>query len=180
MGRGIAKLTFVLALAVLVTLPAWAGYVEQPRYFGPGTGYPDFGSASFFYRYYPPNRWGTYGYGTGHAGQGYGPYVYGGRIYEPSLEQRPDLSMPMIKPRLKWIGGNQVRVYAPGSPGRVRQMKVDVLAFNGEVIQTATVASPPYEIIAILPEGATTIRVNLGLCDGFSASAYPIIPVCDK
>jgi hypothetical protein len=88
--------------------------------------------------------------------------------------------MPVIKPKLKWIGGNQVRVYVPHSPSQVRQMKVDVLAFNGEVIQTATVTNPPYEIIAILPEGATTIRVNVGLCDGFSASAYPIIPVgCD-
>jgi len=167
-----------LMLAILFALPAMGGNVEQPRYFGPGPGYPDYGSAKYFYNYYPAENWEVYGYGTGHMGMGYGPYIYGGRRTQPTLVDRPDLSMPVLKPKLKWIGGNEVKVTAPKRPESVRQLTVDVLAFNGAVLETGTVATPPFEIIARLPEGATSIRVYMDLTDqGFSAVVYPIVPV---
>ncbi|MEN6520975.1 MAG: hypothetical protein ABFD46_07480 [Armatimonadota bacterium] len=167
-----------LVLAVLLTLPALAGNADLPRYFGPGPGYPDYGSARYFYNYYPSQSWEVYGYGTGHMGMGYGPYIYGGQRGQQTLLDRPDLAMPMVKPRVKWIGGNEVKVAAPSRPGTVVQLTVDVLAFNGDVLETGTVTSPPYEIIARVPEGATSIRVHISLADqGFSAVVYPIVPV---
>ena len=172
----IAGVLFVLLLAIMIAMPTRAGNVEPPRYFGPGPGYPDYGSATYFYKQYPPEKWNVYGYGTGHAGMGYGPYIYGGRRTEPTLEERPDLAMPMVKPKVKWIGGNEVRVAIPASPSSITQLKVDVLAFNGAVLESGTVVSAPYEIIAHLPEGATSIRVYTCLADGFSSVVFPVVP----
>lgn len=178
MSTRTAAAILTLALVVLFAIPVLAGNAETPRYFGPGPGYPDYGSARYFYNYYPSESWEVYGYGTGHMGMGYGPYIYGGQRTQQTLVDRPDLSMPMVKPRVKWIGGNEVKIAAPSRPGTVVQLTVDVLAFNGDVLETGTVIGPPYEIIARVPEGATSIRVHIALSDqGFSAVVYPIVPV---
>jgi len=173
MGVRVLGITIVSALMLALVAPVLAGDVEPQRYFGPGPGYPDL-SAKYFYNYYPPEKWGKYGYGTGHLGMGYGPYMYGGRRVPSLAEDRPDFGVPALRPALKWIGGNEVRVSAPSG---VRQLTVDVLSFNGAVLQTGTVTSAPYEIIAVLPEGATTIRVRMDLPDGYSVRLFSIQPV---
>ncbi|MBI2842901.1 MAG: hypothetical protein HYX78_05830 [Armatimonadetes bacterium] len=172
-ATGLLLAAFVLALL----LPAWGGDVEPPRYFGPGVGYKDFGSSKYFRTYYPPEKWEKYGYGTGHMGMGYGPYIYSGPRTERPVFDRPDFATPLVKPRLKWIGGNQVRVITPSSAGNIQQLQVDVLAFNGAVLHTGTAVRAPYEIVALLPEGAASIRVRINLVDGFSAVVFPIVPV---
>ncbi|HOM71019.1 MAG TPA: hypothetical protein PLU88_09345 [Armatimonadota bacterium] len=173
----VVGVVFALALVVAVALPVMAGGGEPPRYFGYTSGYPDFGSAEYFREYYPADKWEVYGYGTGHLGMGYGPYIYGGYERNWSAEERPELSMPMLKPKVKWIGGNEVKVTAPKRPDAIEQVTVDILAFNGAVIATGTVTTPPFQIIAQLPEGATSIRVYMDLRDGFSSVVFPIQPV---
>lgn len=183
MKLAIASILAVLLLAA--SLPVFAGSVEPTHYFGVGPGVPDFGqnnfwdqgSSKYFYNYYPPSRWEQYGYGTGDAGMGYGPYIYGGRQVPQLAQDMPDFGLHVMKPNLKWIGGNQVRVTVPAGPGAVTQLRVDVLAWNGAVLQSATVTCPPYEVIAILPEGATNIRVSMGMSDGFNSTVIPLIPV---
>jgi len=171
----VLRMAIALVLALALVVPVLAGQVEPRRYFGPGVGYPDYGSSKYFYNYYPPEKWGTYGYGTGHMGMGYGPYIYGGRKLPPSAEDQANYGLATIRPKLKWIGGNQVLVSAPAG---VKQITVDVLSFSGAVLETGTVVSPPFQIIARLPEGATSIRVRLDLPDsGFSAMAFSIQPV---
>lgn len=166
-------LGFVLAIAI----PAWSGDVEPPHYFGSGTGYKDFGSSKYFYSQYPPEKWDAYGYGTGHMGMGYGPYIYGGRGIDRTALERSDYGIPTIVPKLKWMGGTQVRVRIPVDPLAVVKMRVDVLAFNGAVLETAADAVAPFEIVTDLPQGSATVRVHVDLADsGFSATAFPIVP----
>jgi hypothetical protein len=172
-----------LLLLVAVALPVLAGEVQPHRYFGRGPGYLDpardfmsYGDpgAKYFRSSYPESRWGKYGYGTGHLGQGYGPYIFGGRSTSKLVEDRPDHGMPMLRPSLNWIGGNEVRVTAPWSPSQVKTLHVEVVNFVGAVLETGTVSDPPYEIIARLPEGATQIRVSTELSDGLSAASFSI------
>lgn len=174
-----APLTLVaLGFILLLVVPAWAGDVEPPHYFGPNVGYKDFGSSKYFYKQYPVEKWDIYGYGTGHMGMGYGPYVYGGRKSAPTVLELPDYGMPTIKPNLKWIGGNQVRVTTRPGPAAITGLTVDVLAYNGSVLETATAVAAPFEIIANLPDGAASIRVYMDLANnGFSATVFPIVPV---
>lgn len=180
-------ITGVIVACVLVFagISALAGSVDPPHYFGPGPGYPDYGQNNvfgsggdkYFYSYYPPEQWGRYGYGTGDAGLGYGPYIYGGRTVPQLAQDRPNFGLPVMNPKLKWIGGNQVRITVPPGPGVVTQLRVEVLAWNGGVIESGIIDCPPYEIIARLPEGATNIRVTMGLADGYSTTVVPLIPV---
>ncbi len=169
-------LMLVLAILIIASLPSWAGNAPPERYFGIGSGYPDYGSASYFLRTYPEDKWSVYGYGTGFMGMGYGPYIYGGRNTERTLQEEPGLAYRPVTPKLKWIGGNQVQVNVPAPAGAIKQIQVDVLAFNGAVLETGTVVNPPFVIIAQLPEGAASIRVYTSTMDGFSSVVYPIVP----
>lgn len=166
----VAAVIVVLALASSVAL---ADAAPSTRYFGPGPGYPDLGD-KYFYRYYPPSDWGQYGYGTGHMGVGYGPYIYGKYRLDRSAAELRALAPYPVQPKMKRIGYDQVRVYMPENP-RVVSMTVNVVA-DAAVIETGTVSAPPYEIIAHVPAGADVIQVQVNLVDGISAVGYPLIP----
>lgn len=177
MRKRIVGVLFALLLVTVAALPVLASDLEQKHYFGPNVGYPDAPNAKYFYSYYPPDKWDKYGYGTGDMGQGYGPYVYGGKKSAPTMLERNDFGMPLLRPKLKFLGGNSVLVTPPARPDLVQGMIVDVVAFNGAVLETGTVTGNQ-EIIANLPEGSASIRVYVELANnGFSAQVFPIVPV---
>jgi hypothetical protein len=178
----ITGVLFILAFAALIASPALGDDIVPRRYFGPGPGYPDyassqyffgFGSEKYFLRQYPEEQWGIYGYGTGHMGMGYGPYIYGGRNERRTWEDRPDLAMPVIRPKLRWLGGNAVSVKVPSC---VLSTTIEVIAFNGAVLTSEIITTRGTTIY--LPEGATSVRLCMCLpCNGFSAQSFSIIPV---
>lgn len=163
-----------LALILLVSAVAWANRDEPRRYFGPGVGYPDLGS-KYFYRYYPPDQWGKYGYGTGHMGLGYGPYIYGGKRVPPAVRDRAEFGFRSVTASFKRVGANQVRVSAPNA-GYVTGLTVNVLSYSGDVLETGRVTVPPFDIIAHLPDGANSVQVRIDLVNGYSAAGYSLVP----
>mgnify|MGYP005851643679 CR=1 FL=1 len=173
---------FILAFAALIASPLFGDNIVPRRYFGPGPGYPDyasseyffgFGSEKYFLRQYPEERWGVYGYGTGHMGMGYGPYIYGGRTDKQTWEDRPDLAMPGIRPKLTWTGGSAIKIKVPNC---VLSTTIEIVAFNGAILYSEVITGRGTTVF--IPEGSTSIRLCMCLPgNGFSAQSFPIVPV---
>lgn len=163
-----------LIMLLLVTSAVLAEGGGQQRYFGAGPGYPDY-SDKYYYRFYPPDQWGVYGYGTGHMGLGYGPYMYGKYRTIPAERDDYAMSYPPVYPTFKHAGNGSMLVSVPCAPN-VRAITVNVLSFRGAILQTGTCTSPPFQIIAHIPEAAASIQVRIDLVDGFTAKGYSLVP----
>lgn len=144
--------------------------------FGPGVGYPS-ETGDYFHRYIPPEDWGKYGYGTGHLGMGYGPYIYPRGdgpsppgLFDPLPEYYRDAPPPSIKVKHGVITVG-VPSYIPG----IRSVTVTVLAFNGAELATQCISQPPYKFTFPVLDGSKNVRVRIDyINNGLSATAYPL------
>ncbi|MHB9037561.1 MAG: hypothetical protein ACYC64_12915 [Armatimonadota bacterium] len=149
----------------------------QTQHFGSGVGYPTQLGADYFHRYIPSGQWGKYGYGTGHLGQGYGPYVF------PDLKKGPPPGMfdPLPgeydnapPPKIK-VSRGTIRVGLPGNIPGVRCVTVTVLAFNGAELCSQTLSCAPYAFNLPVLDGAKNLRVRIDYVNnGLSATSYPL------
>lgn len=196
----LAVLTFSL-IAVVLGAPAvlaqpgnlgynsYEGYISGGHglssHFGPGVGYGTpsgaFGNyqnaGDYFRRYMPPGQWGTYGYGTGHLGQGYGPYVFSRRdgsstpgMFDPLRSPYFDAGPPKIK-----VGRGQINVSLPNNLPGVQQVTITLLAFNGAELCTICLQKPPWNLSLPVMDGGKNVRVRIDYCNqGLSATSYPL------
>lgn len=202
MRRLLAVLTLALGIAVLAIggqavyaqagnlgYNSYEGYVSggngPNNYFGPGVGYGtpsgafgDYQNAGdYFRRYVPPDQWGTLGQGTGHLGQGYGPYIFSPR----DGAQRPSLNDPLYPPyqyspppKVK-VGRGLITVSMPGNIPGVRQVTVTLLAFNGAELCTQCITTPPYLFKIPVMDGSKNVRVRIDyINNGLSATSYSL------
>lgn len=162
-----------------------SGGVGPNNYFGPGVGYGtpsgafgDYHNAGdYFRRYVPPEQWGKFGQGTGHLGQGYGPYIFSPR----EGAQRPSLNDPLMPPyqyapppKIK-VGGGVINVSVPGDLPGVRQVTVTLLAFNGAELCTQSIQAAPFNFQIPVMDGSKNVRVRIDyINDGLSATSYPL------
>lgn len=145
-------------------------------YFGPGVGYPA-NTGDYFRRYVPSGDWGIYGYGTGHLGEGWGPYIYGNRhgtsppgLFDPLPGAYRDAPPPAIK-----IKHGHVYVTVPESIPGIRCVTVTMVAFNNADLACQTISTPPYQFDFPILDGLKNVRVRIDYCDsGLSATSYPI------
>lgn len=193
----------VLTLALLLALAApvaysqvgnlgynsYEGYLSKGlglnHYFGPGVGYGvpsgTFGDYQFggdyFRRYIPPEQWGRFGYGTGHLGEGYGPYIFAPR----NGPSRPVFADPLPgtyadapPPRIK-VGGGLIKVSVPKNLPGVKSVTVTVLAFNGAELCTQCLNMPPWDFKLPVMDGCKNVRVRIDYINcGLSATSYPL------
>ncbi|MGI6295394.1 MAG: hypothetical protein ACOX3G_04840 [Armatimonadota bacterium] len=170
---------------------SYEGYYSQGRglnrYFGPGVGYPSgYGSsvgspygagADFFHRYIPPEKWGSMGYGTGHLGEGWGPYIFPKNegppppgLFDPLPGAYRDAPPPAIK-----VKDGRILVAMPGDIPGITCVTVTILAYNGAELATQSLNCPPYKFDLPVMDGVKTVRVRIDYQDqGLSATAYPL------
>lgn len=149
----------------------------QTQRFGSGVGYPAEIGADYFHRYIPSDQWGMYGYGTGHLGKGYGPYIY------PDLKNGPPPGMfdPLPSeydnappPKIK-VSKGHIYVGMPNNIPGVRCVTVTVLAFNGAELCSQSRECAPYKFDLPVLDGAKNLRVRIDyINNGLSATAYPL------
>ena len=116
------------------------------KYFGPGVGYQS-DSGDQFRRYFPAEDWGKLGYGTGHLGEGYGPYIYGRRkgpsppgLFDPLEPAYKEAPPPSIK-----VSNGRIRVgMRPDIPGIVC-VTVTIVAFNNAELASASRQCAPFD-----------------------------------
>lgn len=152
------------------------GGLGQHHYFGPGVGYPA-ESGDYFRRYFPPEQWGRFGYGTGHLGQGYGPYIFapnkGGPppgMFDPLPLPYTDAPPPAIR-----VKNGTINVTVPSSIPGIRCVTVTVLAFNGAELETQQKSAPPYKFSLPVVDGVKNIRVRIDYNNnGVSATSYAL------
>ncbi len=146
------------------------------RYFGPGVGY-DTGPNTYFPRYFTPQEWGRFGYGTGHLGMGWGPYVFGNQngqsqpgMFDPPMEAYKAAPPPVIRLRR-----GEVRVGLPDRLPGVKCITVTLLAYNGAELSTQVLTCPPFKFCFPVMDECTSVRVRIDYNDnGFSSTAYPL------
>lgn len=160
---------------------SYNGFVSQgsglPKYFGPGVGYPAQVGGDFMRRYIPSEKWGQFGYGTGHLGDGWGPYVFGNRegssppgLFDP-LPEAYDTAIP---PAISIKHGRVFVALRNDIPG-IRCVTITMLAFNGAELATQSVSKPPYQFDFPVLDGVKNVRVQIDYCnEGLSATSYPI------
>lgn len=160
---------------------SYNGYVSQgsgmPKYFGPGVGYPAEVGGDFMRRYIPSEKWGQFGYGTGHLGEGWGPYVFGNRegssppgLFDP-LPEAYDTAVP---PSISIKHGRVLVGLRNDIPG-IKCVTITMLAFNGAELATQSVSKPPYQFDFPVLDGVKNVRVRIDYCnEGLSATSYPI------
>lgn len=169
---------------------SYEGYVSKGaglhKYFGPGVGYPsgngNFGnpygvSGDYMRKYVPADQWGELGYGTGHLGEGWGPYIFSNRegssppgLFDPLPGAYRDAPPPAIK-----IKNGRILVGLPKDIPGIRCVTVTILAFNEAELATQTVTSPPYQFNFPVMDGVKNVRVRIDYCDeGLSATSYPL------
>lgn len=168
---------------------SYEGYYSRgsgmPSYFGPGVGYPGpqsngypaTGDGDAFRKYIPADKWGQFGYGTGHLGQGWGPYIYGPRegasapgMFDPLEQPYTPAPPPIIK-----VKHGRVIVGMPGDIPGIKCVTVTMLAFNGAELASQSVTRPPYHFDFPVLDGVKNVRVRIDYCDsGLSATSYPI------
>lgn len=160
---------------------SYNGYVSQgsgmPKYFGPGVGYPAEVGGDFMRRYIPSGKWGQFGYGTGHLGEGWGPYVFGNRegssppgLFDPLPEAYDTAVPPLIR-----IKNGRVFVGLRNDIPGIKCVTITMLAFNGAELATQSVSKPPYQFDFPVLDGVKNVRVRIDYCnDGLSATSYPI------
>lgn len=159
---------------------SYEGYLSDGaglnRYYGPGVGYPA-QTGDYFNRYVPPKEWGQYGYGTGHLGEGYGPYIYGGRngVSPPGLfDPLPGAYRDSPPPKVK-VGRGQVRVSLPSDLPGVTCVTVTMVAFNNAELATQSIARPPFDFVFPVMDGLKNVRVRIDyINNGLSATSYPL------
>ena len=147
------------------------------KYFGPGVGYPADVGGDYFYRYMPPREWGTYGYGTGHLGEGYGPLIFPRRegpsppgMFDPLPGPLQDAPPPKVK-----VGRGQIRVAMPGNIPGVKSVTVTIVAYNNADLATETRSCPPYVFTFPVMDGVKNVRVRIDYANcGLSATSYPL------
>jgi hypothetical protein len=159
---------------------SYEGYLSQGtglnRYFGPGVGYPA-QTGDYFRRYVPPGQWGQYGFGTGHLGEGYGPYIYGRRegpsppgLFDPLPGAYRDAPPPRIK-----VKNGKVAVSLPSNLPGVRCVTVTMVAFNNADLATQTISHPPFNFVFPVLDGVKNVRVRIDYeGNGLSATSYPL------
>ncbi len=157
---------------------SYEGYMSRGQglrhYFGPGVGYQN-DSGDQFRRYFPREDWGKYGYGTGHMGMGYGPYIYSPReggppagLFDPLEPAYKDAPPPSIKVR----DGN-IRVAFPSNIPGIACVTVTVVAFNNAELLTQSMQGPPYVFNFPVVDGVKSVRVRIDYRDsGMSATSY--------
>lgn len=157
------------------------------KYFGPGVGYPSgsggslndpYGvSGDYMRKYVPADQWGQMGYGTGHLGEGWGPYIFSNRegssppgLFDPLPGAYRDAPPPAIK-----IKRGRILVGLPRDIPGIKCVTVTILAFNGAELATQTVSTPPYQFDLPVLDGVKNVRVRIDYCDeGLSATSYPL------
>lgn len=157
------------------------------KYFGPGVGYPSgYGNSTgspygpngdYMRRYVPPEKWGSMGYGTGHLGEGWGPYIFSPRsgssppgLFDPLPGAYRDAGPPAIK-----IKNGRIKVAVPDNIPGVSCITVTMLAFNGAELASQRAVGPPYRFDFPVLDGVKTVRVRIDYQDsGLSATAYPL------
>ncbi len=155
--------------------------------FGPGVGYPTgtnedsvgftTGDGDYFRRYIPQSQWGTYGFGTGHMGEGYGPYIFGRRsggsppgMFDPLPGTYQDAPPPSIK-----VGRGQIVVKLPNNLPGVRRVTVTVLAFNNAELESQCLEAPPFNFVLPVVDGVKSVRVRIDYVNnGLSATSYAL------
>lgn len=169
---------------------SYEGYVSKGaglnKYFGPGVGYPagggNFGypygvSGDFMRKYVPAGQWGQLGYGTGHLGEGWGPYIFSNRqgssppgLFDPLPGSYTDAPPPYIKVKRGHIYVN-LRNDIPG----IKCVTVTVLAFNNAELAAKTINKPPYKFDFPVMDGVKNVRVRIDYVDeSLSATSYPL------
>lgn len=160
---------------------SYEGYYSQGhglnKNFGPGVGYPAEVVGDFMRRYVPAEQWGSMGYGTGHLGEGWGPYVFSNRsgssppgMFDPLPGAYREAPPPAIK-----IKHGRILVGLPGDIPGIKCVTVTILAFNNAELATMTVSNPPYQFDFPVMDGVKNVRVRIDYCDeGLSATAYPL------
>lgn len=146
------------------------------RHFGPGVGYPS-ENGDYFHRYIPADKWGKLGYGTGHLGQGWGPYIFAPRegssppgLYDIPQPAYADAPPPSIKVRNGSIYVN-VADWVPG----IRSVTVTVLAYNGAELVSQVISDPPFNFNLPVMDGSRHVRVHIDYANnGLSATSYPL------
>lgn len=193
-GLAISVLTFIALAGLYISSAAdetqsqpgnlgynsYEGYLSQgaglKSYFGPGVGYPA-ETGDYFRRYIAPREWGRYGYGTGHLGEGYGPYIFGRRdgtqppgLFDPLPGAYRDAPPPRIK-----IKNGQILVSLPdGIPG-ILSVTVTMVAFNNAELATQTITQPPFKFKFPVLDGVKNVRVRIDYVNnGLSATSYPL------
>ena len=149
----------------------------QYQHFGSGVGYPGELGADYFHRYIPARDWGRYGYGTGHLGEGYGPYIFpdleGGLppgMFDPLAGDYYNAPPPKIK-----VDNGVIKVGMPDNIPGVKCVTVTVLAFNGAELCSQTRKCPPYKFNLPVLDGAKNVRVRIDYINQrLSATSYPL------
>jgi len=144
--------------------------------FGPGVGYPS-ESGDQFRRYIPQNEWGRYGYGTGHLGEGYGPYIYGRRkgpsppgLFDPLEPAYKEAPPPTIK-----VSNGRIRVGMRNDLPGVTCVTVTIVAFNNAELVTQSLQCPPFNFDLPVMDGVKSVRVRIDYNNaGLSATSYPL------
>lgn len=171
---------------------SYEGYLSRgkglQKRFGPGVGYPtgnpnsnsagfSTGDGDYFRRYIPQSQWGVGGYGTGHLGEGYGPYIFGNEegasppgLFDPLPGTYMDAPPPSIK-----IGRGQIFVNLPPNLPGVRRVTVTMVAFNNAELATQCIEHPPYNFQFPILDGVKNVRVRIDYVDnGLSATSYAL------
>ena len=152
---------------------ALTGGTPLEKRFGPGVGYPT-NNADFFHRYLPADQWGKYGYGTGHLGEGWGPYVFS----SGSGESPPGLFDPLPgtfagapPPSIKVKRGRIMVAVREDLPG-VQRVTITILAFNGAELATQYRACPPFKFNFPVLDGCKNVRVRIDYIDNGLSATY--------
>jgi len=159
---------------------SFEGYLSKGaglhNYFGPGVGYQT-NNGDYFRRYIPAHQWGQYGNGTGHLGDGYGPYVFGRRdgpsppgMFDPLPGAYRDAPPPKIK-----VGHGQIRVSLPSDIPGITCVTVTLVAFNNADLDVKSIKCPPFAFVFPVPDGVKSVRVRIDYVNnGLSATSYPL------
>lgn len=164
-----------------------SGGVGLHKYFGPGVGYPGgfdgpagnpYGvGGDYMRKYVPADQWGKMGYGTGHLGEGWGPYIYSNRdgasppgLFDPLPGAYMDAPAPAIK-----IDNGHIYVSMQNDIPGIKCVTVTILAFNEAELACQTIDRPPYKFCFPVMDGVKNVRVRIDYCDsGLSATSYPL------
>lgn len=159
---------------------SYEGYLTkggpQQKFFGPGVGYPTDAGGNYFRRYYPPNQWGTYGYGTGHMGQGYGPMVFPDKDRNTSgmFDPLPPAYQDSPPPRIK-ISGGHIKVMLPRNIPGIRCVTVTMVAYNNADLCQKTLQAEPFAFDFPVMDGVKNVRVRIDYDGaGMSSTSYPL------
>lgn len=169
---------------------SYDGYLSQGaglnHYFGPGVGYPmpdtknglyPNAGGDYYRRYIPPQQWGKFGYGTGHLGTGYGPYIFAPKegpsspgMFDPLPGSYHAAPPPTIR-----VKRGCINVSLPGNIPGIKCVTVTVLAFNNAELVTRSISCPPYKFSIPVMDGCKSVRVKIDYVNnGLSATAYPL------